>query len=113
LLNRSFDSTRKYIRYGTNVDYPMVRVNNFSILGDEPIEGKRRLGHIITINWAADKKSIVAQVSFFNGKKYIISLARNFSGELRDIRRGHFFNVANQEIHDLLAIHHINNICCD
>ena len=101
LLHHSFDSTRNFIRYSTKIDYQNVRVNNNPILGDEPIEGKRRLGHIITANWAADKISIVSQISIFNEKTYTISLARNFSGERRNIRRGHFFNVNNQEILEL------------
>jgi len=101
LLHQSFDSARRFIRYGKKTDYPLVRVDDNPILGDEPVEGRRRLGHIITVNWAADKMSIVSQVSIFNWATYAVSLARNFSGERINIRRGHFFNVKSREILDL------------
>ncbi|PIQ45183.1 MAG: hypothetical protein COW04_09020 [Deltaproteobacteria bacterium CG12_big_fil_rev_8_21_14_0_65_43_10] len=103
LLHQSFDPARKFIRYGEKADYPLCVVGNNPILGDEPVEGNRRLGHIITVNWASDKISIVSQVSIFNGATYCVSLARNFSGNLQNIRRGHFFNVNNKKILDLEA----------
>jgi hypothetical protein len=98
LLHDSFDTIRNYIRYGQKCSYPLIRVSNTPILKDEPIEGKRRAGHMITLNWAADRVSIISQVSLFNLATYIISLARDFSGERREIRRGHFFNIYSKEI---------------
>ena len=99
--HHSFDPSRSFIRYGLKADYPLVKVDDKPILGDEPVEGRRRLGHIITVNWAADRISIVSQVSLFNWANYSVSLAGDFSGERRDLRRGHFFNVNNGEIFDL------------
>ncbi|MEN6320914.1 MAG: HNH endonuclease [Syntrophaceae bacterium] len=101
LLNSAFDQSRGFIRYGKKADYPLVMVDDNPILRDEPIEGRRRLGHIITVNWASDKISIVSQISLFNWASYRISLARNLSGEQRSIRHGHFFNVNSHEILDL------------
>jgi hypothetical protein len=101
LLNNSFDTSRNFIRYGQKADYPLVMVDENPILGDEPIEGRRRLGHIITVNWASDRISIVSQISLFNWARYRVSLARDFSGTATNIRRGHFFNVSNGEILDL------------
>jgi hypothetical protein len=103
LLHQCFDTSRVFIRYGNKADYPLVVVDDNPILGDEQVEGSRRLGHIVTINWAADRTSIVSQVSLFNWARYGISLSKNFSGEHRSIRRGHFFNVKNGEILDLEA----------
>ena len=103
LLHQSFDPLRNFIRYGKQADYPLVKVDDNPILGDEPVEGRRRLGHIVTVNWAVDKVSIVSQISLFNWARYSVSLAGNFSGERRNIRRGHFFNVNNREILDLEA----------
>ena len=103
LLHHSFDTLRSFIRYGKQADYPLVRVDDNPILADEPVEGRRRLGHIVTVNWAADKKSIVSQISLFNWASYRISLARPFSGEQRNIRRGHFFSVNSRQILDLEA----------
>jgi hypothetical protein len=101
--HHSFDPSRSFIRYGLKADYPIVKVDNNPILKDEPVEGKRLLGHIITVNWASDGISIVSQVSLFNWASYRVSLSREFSGERRNLRRGHFFNVNNGEILNLEA----------
>jgi len=101
VMHADFNPIRNYIRRGERVMYPLVRPSNDPILGDEPCVGRRRLGHIITVNYAKDGKSIVAQVSLCNWIKYSICVAKGFSGERRDIKKGHFFNVANQEILDL------------
>ena len=103
LLHPSFDTSRNFIRYGKKADYPLVEVDDNPILRDESVEGKRRLGHIVTVNWATDRISIISQVSLFNGARYRVSLARNSIGEHRNLRRGHFFNINNGEILDLEA----------
>ncbi len=103
LLHQSFDPCRSFIRHGRKDDYPLARVDDNPIVVDEPVEGMRRLGHIVTVNWAVDGMSIVSQVSLFNWASYRVSLARNFSGEHRNFRCGHFFNVNNGEILDLEA----------
>jgi hypothetical protein len=48
--HQSFDSLRSFIRYGSKADYLLVEVDDKPILGDEPVEGKRLLGHIVTVN---------------------------------------------------------------
>ena len=103
VLHDDFAPTRRFIRHGERFAYPLVRVDDNPILEDEPVVGKRRLGHIISVNWAADKVSIVSQVSLFNWATYVVSLARGFSGERRNIRRGHFFNTHSREILELGA----------
>ena len=59
------------------------------------------LGFDINITFVSLKFDVVTHVSLFNWASYRVSLARNFSGEQRDIRRGHFFNVNNREILNL------------
>ncbi len=103
LLHKSFDPTRQYIRKGQRTSYPLIKALNKPILADEPVEGKQRLGHIITVDWAADKVSIVSQVSLFNWATYVVSLAGDFPDEHRVIRSGHFFNTHSQEIIPLEA----------
>ena len=88
VFHHDFNTIRKYIRYGQKPDYPLVLPSNDPILGDEPIEGKRRVGHIVTVNWALDGISIISQVALFNDIKYKVSLARNFSGEQINIKKG-------------------------
>ncbi len=98
VLHKDFNIIRKFILTGEKTDYPLIKIDQNSILGDEPIEGRRRSGHIVTTNWACDGVSIIAQVSLMNWMKYTVCLARNFSGEHRDIKIGHFFNFPGQSI---------------
>ena len=95
-----FDMARRYIRYGTLPDYPMMSIDEIAILRDEPVEGLRRVGHIITIGWTT-VHSVLAQVSLFNWMAYRISLCKEFSGPTPEIRRGHIFDPINHKIHEL------------
>lgn len=101
-LSEDFNIIRQYIRYGERPGYPLVLPTNDPILGDEPIEGNRRLGHILTLSTASDRVSIMSRMALFNGITYCISLARNcydFANKLQ--RRGHFFNFADMTIFEL------------
>lgn len=95
----SFDPIRNFVRHGLQSPYSLVKINQRPILTDEG--AKRRVGHLVTIAWAADRVSIVAQVSLLNLFTYSICLARNYDGERRKITRGHFFNVADGAILEL------------
>ena len=103
MLEADFNLTRRFIRYGVKPQYPLIKIRQESILGDEPLSGKTRSGHLLTVDWASDKRSIVAQVSLLNWMTYSVSLARNFSGEHRVIQRGHFCDSYNQQIVQLGA----------
>lgn len=103
MLEADFNPTRQFIRYGVKPQYPLIKIRQESILGDEPLSGKRRSGHLLTVDWAADKRSIVAQVSLLNWLTYSVCLARDFLGEHRAIQRGHFFDPYNQRILQLGA----------
>lgn len=103
LHETSFDVIRRYIRYGEQPTYRLILTKHDAILEDEPVTGQRRLGHIVTVNWAADGKSILAQASLLNRMTYCVSLAVNYPSERRDIRKGHFFDVANHRILELGA----------
>jgi len=100
-LQKDFDNIRRYVRYGEKCDYQLVLPKQESILSDEPVEGKRRSGHLITVNWATDGVSIIAQVSLMNLFTYCISLAKDHSGEKRNIKRGHFFDPYNKQVIEL------------
>lgn len=101
VLYKDFDIIRKFILNGAKPGYPLVRIIDKPILGDEPIVGKRRLGHMITTNWATDGVSIISQVSLFNWMTYNICLARQFSGIHTDIKKGHFFDFNSHNILEL------------
>jgi hypothetical protein len=99
-----FDVIRSYIRKGVQPSYPLVAILDRPILADESDVGLRRLGHIVTLDWSKDSKSIVSMVSYFNLNTYSISVSRNYSGEIRDLARGHFFDTVNRKIFPLQAM---------
>jgi hypothetical protein len=97
MYQESFDTIRRYIRYGESVAYPLIRVLEKAILADEDSK-RRRLGHLVTVSWAGDGISIISQVALFNWITYSISLSRGYSGDRRDIKKGNFFNTVSKEI---------------
>ena len=101
VLHEGFNLIRRYIREGETTNYQLVNILDRPILADEQGQTKRRLGHIITVNWANDGVSIISQVSLLNWITYSVCLAKDFSGEHRNIARGHFFNPTNKEISEL------------
>jgi HNH endonuclease len=103
-LHPAFDTVRRYVRLGQEPTDAITDAIETAILADEPIEGLRRLGHLITTNIAQDGKSIVAQVSLFNHLTYRVCLARDFCGTIpATIRQGHLFDVTNLKILELGA----------
>ena len=101
LLEAPFNPIRRYIRYAENPGYKLIQMQDQAILADEPVVGQRRLGHLLTSNWAVDGVSIVGQVSIFNWVTYCVSLLRDYAGERRDVKRGHFFDVSGRRILEL------------
>ena len=101
LLEAPFDPIRRYIRYAEKPGYKPIQMKDQAILADEPVVGQRRLGHLLTSNWAVDGVSIVGQVSTFNWVTYCVSLLRDYGGERRDVKRGNFFDVSGRRILEL------------
>jgi hypothetical protein len=98
LLHEAFNPIRAFIRKGEGTTPPLIQAMERPVLAGEPIEGQRLLGHLITVDWAVDNVSIIAQVSLFNWMTYSVSLARDFPGERRDIQHGHLFNIPTRTI---------------
>ncbi len=98
-----FDVIRSYIREGIQPSYPLVVVLEEPILADEPNTGLRRLGHLVTLNWSKNRKSIVSRVSLFNQNTYLITLSRDYLGEIQNLAIGHFFDTVNRTILPLRA----------
>jgi HNH endonuclease len=101
--HRAFDKARRYIRWGHAPGYKLIQLDEKAVLADEPIEGTRRLGHLVTVNWAHDGISVLAQVSLFNWITYLVLLAPDFTGPPPELTRGHFFDVSNSAILELGA----------
>lgn len=101
VLNPACDYIARFVRFGESAPFPLVRVIERPILADEPVEGERRLGHLITTGIAPDGVSIVGQVSLFNWATYAVALAPKFGQLPDDIRSGSFFNIATRQIDPL------------
>ncbi len=99
-----FNAIRSYIRYGIQPPYRLVGILERPILADEAVVGPRRLGHLVTINWSRDHKSIVSMVSLLNLNTYSVSLARDFVRDVESLPKGHFFDTVNQQILPLQAM---------
>ncbi len=90
MLNSSFDKIRDYIRKGIKPDYQLTRITRAPILEDEPIDGKKRLGHIVTINYAQNNSAIMAQISLMNRVTFLVFLAKTYKGINARIKVIHF-----------------------
>jgi hypothetical protein len=101
VLHDSFNAIREFILSGKRDGDLLVRAVDKAILEDEINCSRRRVGHIVTVDWAGDKVSILAQVSLLNRITYQVILARYYSGEKIHIAKGNFFDVHNHVILDL------------
>lgn len=104
VLQKDFDPVRYYIRRGEQARKAYVRIHKENILIDEN-KGNPRLFHLVTLNWAADDKAIVSQVSLFNTFfSYTVQLSKHYRGERYNIRKGHCFNLGDKKIYELTPI---------
>ncbi len=98
VVDNSFNPIRRYIRFGEEISFPFVIIIEKAIMVDEPMEGKRILGHIITLNWSDNKLSIASNVSLLNFNNYAVILAKDYKGKSFNLPKGNFFNIADNEI---------------
>jgi hypothetical protein len=106
VMSEKFNDIRNFIRWNKKPGYSFFEMDDRTILADEPQEGKSRLGHIITVNWASDNRSVIAQVALFNLIRYRVSLAKDFTILHRPfkIASGHFFNLTTRDILPLTSV---------
>lgn len=98
VIQNSFNPIRNYIRWGEKPEIPLRGMRKGHCFSDERCSNKKRLGHIIAINWENEERSLVARISLFNLMIYFIRLAKDESGRYKNIKRGHFFNIKNRNI---------------
>jgi len=103
VLLPAFNSIRAYIRCGTSPSYLLVDADDTPILANDQRTSRQTEGHIVTVNWTADRRHVVGQLSLFNRIRYRVSLARDFSGIWRPIRSGHHFDISRHRISALQA----------
>ena len=98
VIHNSFDLIRNYIMRGEKSDIPLRGMQKGPFFSDEKCSNKKRLGHIIAINWESNERSLIAQISLFNLMIYFIRLAKDASGKYKHIKKGHFFNIKDRNI---------------
>jgi hypothetical protein len=103
VLESDFDPIRRFIRWDESALHPLVALDDQPILADDHPRARQTNGHLVTVDWALDRRSIVGQVSLFNHARYRVSLARNYSGLWRPICRGHHFNIVSGRVDPLFA----------
>lgn len=103
MLSPEFDIIRNFIRWDKRPAYPLVRPSQGPLLYDDSKNARQTVGHLVTVNWSASGGDIVGQVSPFNEIKYNVSLARNFTGVVWDLRCGRCFDISTRKISELLG----------
>jgi hypothetical protein len=102
VLHPDFDDIRAYIRYGTNSRVKAVRPLKGSFLLEERHGQVVTRGHILRVDWSADKQSVVAQIALFNTMKYTVVLCNSYSGIwTQNLAQGHHFDLDNHRIEPL------------
>jgi HNH endonuclease len=102
VLHPDFDAVRAYIRYGTEPRVKAVRPLKGSFLLEERHGQVMTRGHILRVDWSADKQSVVAQIAFFNTMKYTVVLCNRYSGVwTQDLSQGHHFDLDKHRIEPL------------
>jgi hypothetical protein len=104
VLERDFDTIRRFIRYGETPEYDLVRERFGPILRDDSATRRQTSGHLLTVSWAASGVDLVGQVSLFNYVTYAVSLARQYDGMWRPVRRGLHFDLRDRRIQPLQAV---------
>jgi len=105
VLQEIFNPIRFYIRNGEREENNLfVIIRTESILKDEASQELRRLAHVVTVNWAQNGISIVSQVSLMNFLSYTVQLAKNYPRQIPNLRKGHFFNLGDHKIYELMAL---------
>jgi hypothetical protein len=99
-----FNAARQFIRYGIKPPHPVVIPRRRPILADDTPTLRQTNGHLLTLNWSADGRAVIGQVSLFNGATYTVVLAPRYGGIWLNIRRGHHFNLETRRIGPALAL---------
>ena len=101
MLSDCFDEIRSYIRYGKGTRELFLIPRDEAILGGEPVEGWRVLGHIVTVFSVPEKGFVIGLVSLFNQMSYWILLARPPTPLDTRLEKGHLFVISSREVIEL------------
>jgi hypothetical protein len=105
VLDPMFDKIRNFVRYATDLGFPIVQASTLPILADDARDERQTRGHLVKVNLDETGLNLGGWVSLFNELTYVVVLARPYGGIHRpDLRRGHMFDWESSEIHELAVI---------
>lgn len=94
-LKPILNNTRTFIRYGSESGKLVKNISQMKIAGDSE-EAKRRRGHIVAIELAADNTTIEGFVEFFGAMTYKVILGK-FGQLAIPISSGHYFDIISKQ----------------
>jgi len=99
LQTPSFDTARRFIRYGEAPAYRVTTPTFKPILADDEPMKRQTNGHLLIIEWADRNQSYLrARVSLFNEMTYVVRLCGRYSGLWIDVATGHLFDPFDRQI---------------
>ena len=105
VLRSDFDALRNYIRYAVEPGYPLVVLASGGILTGEPRGLKFTDGHLITFQWNASLRGLLARVSLFNQAVYHVLFCVEYSGIWsNELECGHDFDIETGEVSPLCSL---------
>lgn len=94
-LKDDFNTIRQFIRYDKLPPGELretIEPSNKPLLANDDFN-RRRLGHILFLEWDKTRRHVLARVSLFNSIAWTIKLAKFFSGIFREIKSCHFYDI--------------------
>jgi hypothetical protein len=105
VLNSSFDPIRTFIRNDIGNHISFFNIRTKPILYEDCLYNTRQTcGHLLTLGWMKDSRSIISYFSPFNLNTYSVKLCKNFDGIWRPLKCGHHFDVENGIVSEMAGI---------
>jgi hypothetical protein len=93
VLTPSFDSIRRFVRYGDEPDVPPVHSSLDVALGPERVDGMRPVVHWLELTSHRNHRNLLGKVVLFGFMTHTVILAPDFDGPWFDLPVAHLFNV--------------------
>ena len=99
VLHESFDEIRSYILRGAMPDKwrPVAIAKHRFLLGDTSQPAEKSM-HTLDLGWSRDQSTPVADITFFGGNTYRITMCWNYRGVWRLLRVSHRFDPRERRI---------------
>ena len=92
LLRREFDAVRRYVRYGSNPEQPIVYFSEKARFEQDSTTPSFVDGHILAVGWDNTNENIGCALSLFNTMTYRVVLCRKYEGLWFPLHSAHSFD---------------------